>query len=646
MKHTFALLALAAVCCCSAVGAAAADADNGKQAPLNPIIWADVPDVSVLRVGDTYYMTSTTMHMNPGVPVMMSKDLVNWEIVSYCYDDLLDDDLPQNVKDRLTLSNGQNEYGNGTWASCIRYKDGTFYVSSFSQPTNKTYIWTSKDPTKGDWKRIATLPRFHDHTLVLDNDGRNYIIWDGGDRKIVELTSDLTAVKKGGLGVDDNGRIQNKVLVSRADTNRDAGNTGSLLEGSQMHLINGKYYLINIGWPNVRSVFCARADKIEGPYESKMIFSCEGIAQGGLVDTPDGKWYAMLFGDRGGVGRIPFLVPVTWKDGWPMIGTDGDGKTLPALPINVKHPAIPKVVASDEFERKSGERDLPLVWQWNHIPVNSLWSLKDRPGWIRFKTGDVVNSLEKAKNTLTQRTFGPASTAEIRIDTKNMKDGDYAGLTSFQSQWGFVGVKMEDGKKSIVMCTPAAGGGRGGRPGGGNRPAGGQGGQRGNRPAGGPGGQGGQRPANAALAPAPAQAMGGFGGGQPPQGGFGGFGGGFGPGQGGQPQQPQQAMNEIASVPLDGDIAYLRVEVDVAPVNAPAEDEYKLNARRKDQSFFYYSNDGKTWTRIGNAINMPYSMPHFMGYRFGIFNFATKTAGGYVDVDYFRVGTDLSPESK
>ena len=584
MKHTFALLALAAVCCCSAACATADDApaavDNGKQAPLNPIIWADVPDVSVLRVGDTYYMTSTTMHMNPGVPVMMSKDLVNWEIVSYCYDDLLDDDLPQNVKDRLTLSNGQNEYGNGTWASCIRYKDGTFYVSSFSQPTNKTYIWTSKDPTKGDWKRISTLQRYHDHTLVLDNDGRNYIIFDGGDRKIVELTADLKSVKRDS-DVSPGGRP--KLLISRADTARDAGNTGSLLEGSQMHLINGKYYLFNIGWPSVRSVYCARADKITGPYESKLVYQCEGIAQGGLVDTPDGKWYAMLFGDRGGVGRIPFLVPVTWKDGWPMIGTDGDGKTLPALPINVKHPAIPKCVASDEFNRKSGDRDLPLVWQWNHIPVKSLWSLTDRKGWIRFKTGDVVNSLEKAKNTLTQRVFGPTSTAEIKIDTKNMKDGDYAGLSSFQSQWGFVGVKAADGKKTIVMCTPAGGGrGRGGRPG------------------------------------------------QGPQ----------------QPQQPQQAMNEIASVPLDGDIAYLRVEVDVAPVNAPASDEYKLNIQRKDQSYFYYSKDGKTWTRIGNAIRMPYSMPHFMGYRFGIFNFATKTAGGYVDVDYFRLGTDLSPESK
>ena len=105
-------------------------------------------------------------------------------------------------------------------------------------------------------------------------------------------------------------------------------------------------------------------------------------------------------------------------------------------------------------------------------------------------------------------------------------------------------------------------------------------------------------------------------------------------------------MNEVASVQLDGDIAYLRVEVDVSPIDQPAEEVAKLNARKKDQSFFYYSTDGKAWTRIGSAIDMPYSIPHFIGYRFGIFNFATKESGGYVDVDYFRLGTELSPESK
>ena len=560
MKHAFAAITLAALCCCSAACVDAAD-KNAAQAPLNPVIWADVPDVSVLRVGDTYYMTSTTMHMNPGVPVMMSKDLVNWEIVSYCYKTLMEDDLNGDQKDKLTLSNGKSEYGQGTWASSIRYKDGTFYVSSFSNTTGRTYIWACKDPKKGDWKRISTLPHFHDHSLVLDKDGRNYIIYNGGDRRIVELTSDLSGVKQGGV---------NRVLVSRADTNRDTGLSGDyLLEGSQMHIIDGKYYLINIGWPGgkCRSVFCAKADSIMGPYETKIVYQCEGIAQGGLIDTPDGKWYALLFGDRGGVGRIPFLVPVTWKDGWPMIGTDGDGRTLPPLRINVKHPAIPKCVDSDEFNRKSGDRLLPLVWQWNHVPDNSLWSLNARPGWIRFKTGNVVPDLEKARNTLTQRVFGPTSTAEIKLDVRNMKDGDYAGLTSFQKEWGFVGVKMENGRKSIVMCTP------GGRQG--------------------------------------------------------------------------AAMNERASVPLNGDVAYLRVEVDVSPVGQPVEAGAKLNVNRKDQSYFYYSRDGRNWTRIGDAIRMPYSLPqHFMGYRFGIFNFATKTAGGYVDVDYFRLGTQLSPGSK
>ena len=561
MKYAFAAITLAAVCCCSAAYADAADR-NAAQAPLNPVIWADVPDVSTLRVGDTYYMTSTTMHMNPGVPVMMSKDLVNWEIVSYCYKSLMEDDLNQDQKDKLTLSNGKSEYGQGTWASSIRYKDGTFYVSSFSNTTGRTYIWASKDPKKGDWKRISTLPHFHDHSLVLDRDGRNYIIYNGGDRRIVELASDLSGIKQGGV---------NQVLVSRADTNRDTGLSGDyLLEGSQMHIIDGKYYLINIGWPRgqCRSVFCAKADNILGPYETKIVYQCEGIAQGGLIDTPDGKWYALLFGDRGGVGRIPFLVPVTWKDGWPMIGTDGDGKTLPPLPINVKHPAIPKCVASDEFNRKSGDRLLPLVWQWNHVPDNSLWSLNARPGWIRFRTGNVVSDLEKARNTLTQRVFGPTSTAEIKLDVRNMKDGDYAGLTSFQKEWGFVGVKMENGKKSIVMCTPGGG-------------------------------------------------------------------------------QQSAAMNERASVPLGGDIAYLRVEVDVSPVGQPVEAGARLNVNRKDQSCFYYSRDGRNWTRIGDAIRMPYSLPqHFMGYRFGIFNFATKTAGGYVDVDYFRLGTQLSPGSR
>ena len=121
------------------------------QQAHNPIIFADVPDMSIVRVGDSYYMSSTTMHMAPGVPVMKSKDLVNWQIVNYAYDVL-------DTVDALTLKNGKNAYGKGTWASSIRYHNDTFYVSTFAQTTGKTYVYSTKDIEKGPWKTFSFSP--------------------------------------------------------------------------------------------------------------------------------------------------------------------------------------------------------------------------------------------------------------------------------------------------------------------------------------------------------------------------------------------------------------------------------------------------------------------------------------------------------
>jgi hypothetical protein len=162
------------------------------QEARNPIIWADVPDVAMIRVGDTYYMSSTTMHMSPGVPIMKSKDLVNWELVRYAYD-ILDD------VDDLNLANGKNTYGRGSWASSIRYHNGTYYVSTFAQTTGKTYIYTTKDIEKGLWKVSSFRPAFHDHSLFFDDDGRVYLLYGAGDLRLVELTADATAVKPGGF---------------------------------------------------------------------------------------------------------------------------------------------------------------------------------------------------------------------------------------------------------------------------------------------------------------------------------------------------------------------------------------------------------------------------------------------------------------
>src|SRR5678815_17899 len=146
------LLLIAIVSSCAVAGLHAAEPATPAE---NPIIQADVPDVAMIRVGDTYYMSSTTMHMSPGLPIMKSKDLVNWQIVNYAYD-ILDD------VDELNLVNGKNSYGKGSWASCIRFHGGVFYITTFSGTTGKTYVYTTKDIEKGPWKVSSFRPSLHD----------------------------------------------------------------------------------------------------------------------------------------------------------------------------------------------------------------------------------------------------------------------------------------------------------------------------------------------------------------------------------------------------------------------------------------------------------------------------------------------------
>ena len=488
----------------------------------NPVIFADVPDMSIIRVGDTYYMSSTTMHMSPGVPVMKSKDLINWEIVNYAYNTLGDND-------ELNLINGKNAYGRGSWASCIRYHNETFYVSTFSSTTGKTYIWSTKNIEKGPWKEISFSPSFHDHTLVFDDDGRVYLITGNKRLTLIELNSDLTGIKAGGI---------NQVIIE--DASAPSGNDSGLGEGSQLFKINGKYYLFNITWPKggMRTVVIHRADKITGPWEGRVALQDLGVAQGGLIDTPNGKWFAYLFRDFGAVGRIPYLVPVKWVDGWPVLGVGG--KVPETLDLPASKGLIPGIVASDEFTRKNRDPMLPLVWQWNHNPDNTLWSVTQRKGFLRLTTGRIDSLVVQARNTLTQRTIGPECSGSTLIDVSNMKEGDFAGLVLLQRKFGIVGIKFSNGAKSVVMVNA----------------------------------------------------------------------------QSGKPV-------EVESIPLTENTAYLKAECDFTD--------------RRDVAYFYYSLDGKTWHSIGDQLKMEYSMPHFMGYRYGLFNYSTRDSGGFVDFDWFHI---------
>jgi beta-xylosidase len=495
----------------------------------NPLVWADVPDIAIIRVGKTYYMSSTTMHMSPGLPIMMSTDLVNWRMASYAYETLVDNDA-------LNLKNGKNAYGLGSWASSLRYHDGVFHASTFSANTGRTHIYTTRDPERGPWKETSFEPSLGDHSLFFDDDGRVYMVHGGGRITLTEMQPDLSGIKPGGV---------NKVIVENVNAQFGADQGGLKGEGSQLFKANGRYYLFNIASPGsrwARSVIIHRADTIDGPYEGRLALDDRGIAQGGLIDTPEGKWYAYLFKDNAAVGRIPYLVPVTWKDGWPVLGQDGKVPMTLDIPSGGQGASgVSGIVASDEFDRRPGDPKLPLAWQWNHNPEPRYWSLTKRPGYMTFVTNRVVSTLPEAPNTLTQRTFGPGSFATTRIDVSGMKDGDWAGLSAFQKRYGFVGVKMSEGVKSLVMVSADS-------------------------------------------------------------------------------DQPE----EIVSIPLSGKTVHLRVDCEFEPAPEVAR--------------FSYSLDGKSWTPIGRPSRLAYTFPHFMGYRFGLFYYSTKTAGGRVDFDYYRVG--------
>ncbi|MFA6624086.1 MAG: family 43 glycosylhydrolase [Fibrobacteraceae bacterium] len=486
----------------------------------NPIIWADVPDVSMLRVDSTYYMVSTTMHFAPGVPVMASTDLANWRTVNYAYSTLTNSDA-------MNLNAGKSAYGKGSWASSIRYHDGTYYILTPSYTTNKTHLYKTKDIKSGTWSETL-LPFYHDPSLFFDDDGSAYIFYGSGSISYVQLNSTLTGTsgKSGTLNLP-------------LDATTGTGSYTVKMEGSHMEKVNGKYYLFVISWPSgkCRTEIVFRSSSLFGSYEGKIVLQNNGIAQGSIFDTPDGKWYAMLFRDHGAVGRIPYLIPVAWSNDWPVLGTNGAAPST----LTLDNPQTDGygMVTSDDFD----EEVLPLEWQWNHNPDNANWSLSANKGSLRITTSRTDNGLYYAKNTLTQRSFGPKCSGRIALDAGGMKDGDFAGLAALQDSMAFVGVSKSGSSLSIVEY---------------------------------------------------------------------------------------QGKSQKASVPVSQNKVYLRIDMDFT--------------NQTDKATFYYSLDSTTWKSIGSTLSMSYTLGMFVGYRFSLFNYATKSAGGYADFDWFKIGKDYTDE--
>ena len=301
-----------------------------------------MPDLAIIRVGDTYYMSSTTMHMSPGLPIMKSKDLVNWQLVGYAYDTLEDNgrtfapEREERLRKRLL---GQQPATTTTARSTSR--------PSPAPPARPTST-RPRTPRSGPWEATSFRPALHDHSLFFDDDGRVYMIHGGGRHP---------ADRADRRPLGDQARRRRPGHHPERQRRRRATRSACRPRARRSRKINGKYYLFNITWPRggMRTQLIFRADKLTGPYEGRVALQDQGVAQGGLIDTPEGDWYALLFQDHGAVGRIPFLVPVTWEDGWPVLGVDG--KVPTKLEPPGKHPGRP--AASSPPTNSTGPPAIP-----------------------------------------------------------------------------------------------------------------------------------------------------------------------------------------------------------------------------------------------------------------------------------------------
>ncbi len=415
-------------------------ADNGNGTYSNPLFYEEFEDPDVIRVGTDYYLAGTTMHMNPALIVLHSKDLVNWELASYCMERL-------DFGPAFRLEGG-NIYGRGIWAPCLRYHDGVFYVFSNVNGVG-CQVFRSRSPN-GPWVRNQ-LPGMHDLSVLFDDDGKVYAIYGAGRPTMVELTKDLTGI------VPDSRRPMNAQGMG---------------EGHHLYRIHGHYFDVSAIPGGHTDQVVARADSLRGPWQVERMVQgeCLGVPsqnsvrggrrndpaftiipsdpnsgggltlhQGGIVDTPAGQWWSIIMQDHGSIGRMVALVPVTWDHDFPIIGLPGNLRKAPNtwLKPNTGYVQKPKplFLRSDRFESPK----LNPVWQWNHVPDDSKWSLAEKRGVLRLHSLPAPD-FWTARNSLTQRPMGPESVATVELDGGGLEAGDRAGLALLSAPYAWIGL--------------------------------------------------------------------------------------------------------------------------------------------------------------------------------------------------------------
>jgi xylan 1,4-beta-xylosidase len=434
-------------------------ADNGDGTYTNPLFYDEFSDPDLIRVGEDYYLTGTTMHSMPGLPVLHSRDLVNWEFLSYAMTRL-------DLGPAFRLEDGAEVYGQGLWAPTFRHHDGTFYIFS-NVNGERTQRFTATDP-RGPWTHTQMEASFHDLSVLFDDDGKVYIVWGYQQVRMAELNEGLTNIVPG----------TERVIL-------EAGS--GLGEGIHFYKFGDMYYLISAEYRDSMRMPAARASSPYGPWKVIRAISEHedfGLAQGhsiganpflenvdppfpirepnpdsrdrmslhqgGIVQTPEGAWWGFSMYDANSIGRLTGLSPVTWQDGWPYFGLPGNLGRSPRTWVKPETGAVQTPRApyrrSDDFEVPS----LLPVWQWNHVPIEANWSLTERPGYLRIRAGRAPGLLQ-SRNTLTQRAIGPRSQPTALLDASALRMGDRAGLALFNRPYAWLAVERTRAGFDVVL---------------------------------------------------------------------------------------------------------------------------------------------------------------------------------------------------
>ncbi|WP_372755075.1 glycoside hydrolase 43 family protein [Labilibaculum sp.] len=421
--------------CVSPIAAQKWTADLGNGHFKNPIIFADYSDPDIIRVNDDYYMVSSSFNCMPGIPILHSKDLINWEIINHVYQK-----LPFGKYNKPV-------HGQGCWAPSIRFHKDKFYVY-FCTPNEGLFMASTTDPTK-EWEltHVVKVEYWEDPCPIWDEDGNAYLVHSklcGNDLLLHKMSAD-------GKKLLDNGTL----IFS--DTEKEP-----IIEGPKFMKKDGYYYIlapaggVPEGWQTV-----LRSKNIYGPYESKKVLhqgntEINGPHQGGLVDTKSGEWWFAHFQDKGLYGRIVHLNPVHWENGWPLMGKDINNDGIGEPVTEYSKPDVGEIYpitipqTSDEFTSET----LGLQWQWHANPMDDWYSLSGKRGSIKLNAVQNLTqqgNLWHAPNLLLQKFPAPEFTVTTKIEFHGDLTGDQCGLLVMGRKWAYVALVKNEKGVNIAM---------------------------------------------------------------------------------------------------------------------------------------------------------------------------------------------------